>query len=205
MANIHYIGSVDTLYILQKLDNVLKSGYVAKESGKGLSTNDLTDTLLARLNGISEGATKTEFQQITGATDATKIATITIDGTPIDIYAPKTEVDMAMSDTSTNPVQNKIVKKYIDDEIAGVVQIDIVPVTQLPQVGKKGVIYLLPNTGSGTNTKDEYIWVESESRYEKIGTTDIDLTSYLKIADINEVSTTDIDTMFNNVFGTTTV
>ena len=30
-----------------------------------------------------------------------------------------TAVDTAMSDTSTNPVQNKVIKKYIDDHSAG--------------------------------------------------------------------------------------
>ena len=30
-----------------------------------------------------------------------------------------TAVDTAMSDTSTNPVQNKVIKKYIDDKVAG--------------------------------------------------------------------------------------
>ena len=33
--------------------------------------------------------------------------------------ANKTIVDTAMSDTSTNPVQNKVIKKYIDDHSAG--------------------------------------------------------------------------------------
>ena len=33
--------------------------------------------------------------------------------------ATKTIVDTAMSDTSTNPVQNKVIKKYIDDRSAG--------------------------------------------------------------------------------------
>lgn len=33
--------------------------------------------------------------------------------------ATKTIVDTAMSDTSTNPVQNKVIKKYIDDHSAG--------------------------------------------------------------------------------------
>ena len=32
------------------------NGYVAKEAGKGLSTNDFTDALLTKLNGISAGA-----------------------------------------------------------------------------------------------------------------------------------------------------
>lgn len=57
--------------------------FVEQETGKGLSTNDLTNELLEKLEGIEEGATA-----------------IT--------------VDTALSDTSTNPVENKAVKTAID-------------------------------------------------------------------------------------------
>lgn len=46
------------------------------------------------------------------AADKTKL-----DG--VENGATKTIVDTAMSDTSTNPVQNKVIKKYIDDHSAG--------------------------------------------------------------------------------------
>lgn len=204
--SVSYIGSTDTLYILNKLKNVLDNGYVAKESGKGLSTNDLTDALLTditnnttKLANIHEGANKTSASQV--ITSGTKIATITIDDTPIDIYAPAgLSVDSEMSDTSENAVQNKVIKKYVDDAIGGVTSIEFVIVDALPETGESGKIYLVPNSGSGTNTKDEYVWIPSESRFEKIGSTDIDLTPYLKIADIVEISTDDIDDMFDAVW-----
>lgn len=55
--------------------------------------------------------------------------------------------------------------------------------------GKKGVIYLLAHSGStNQNSYDEYIFLPAEgstaARYEKIGTTDIDLTPYAKKTDI---------------------
>lgn len=58
-------------------------GAVAKEDGKGLSSNDYTTTEKNKLAGIDEGANKTT-------------------------------VDTALSDTSTNPVQNKAVKAELD-------------------------------------------------------------------------------------------
>ena len=54
---------------------------------------------------------KNVLDSITAA-DKTKL-----DG--IDSGATKTIVDTAMSDTSTNPVQNKVIKKYIDAKVAG--------------------------------------------------------------------------------------
>ena len=56
---------------------------VAKETGKGLSTNDYTTTEKNKLAGIADGANKTI-------------------------------VDDALSSTSTNPVQNKVIKAYVD-------------------------------------------------------------------------------------------
>lgn len=55
--------------------------------------------------------------------------------------------------------------------------------------GKKGVIYLVAHSGStNNNIYDEYIFLPEEgstaARYEKIGTTDIDLTPYAKKTDI---------------------
>ena len=55
--------------------------------------------------------------------------------------------------------------------------------------GKKGVIYLVAHSGStNQNSYDEYIFLPAEgstaARYEKIGTTDIDLTPYAKKTDI---------------------
>ena len=46
-------------------------------------------------------------------------------------------------------------------------------VDELPEVGEGNVIYLVPSAESGsTDYYTEYIWLETEERYEKIGTTD---------------------------------
>ncbi len=42
------------------------SGYVEKETGKGLSANDYTDAEKTKLNGIAEGATKVEASETVG-------------------------------------------------------------------------------------------------------------------------------------------
>ena len=56
MAEIKYVSQENLVKILGKV----KETYVAKEAGKGLSTNDLTNDLLAKINGIEEGANKYE-------------------------------------------------------------------------------------------------------------------------------------------------
>lgn len=220
--SIPYVGSVDTLYIINKIKAVLDgttglgSGYVKQVSGKGLSTNDFTSELLAKLNGIQDGADAVAWTQIQQS--GTKVATITINGTAIDIYIPTSQaitVDDTMSDSSTNPVQNKVIKSYVDTAVAGVATISFdadtsgagyTSLTDLQTkhpVGADGTIYLVQNSGSGSNTKDEYFWNKAGSTpgYEKFGTTDIDLTGYVKNTDLVEITTSDIDSMFSTVFG----
>lgn len=47
-----YLDSDGVLYLWNKI----KSAFVKKESGKGLSTNDFTTALMNKLNGIASGA-----------------------------------------------------------------------------------------------------------------------------------------------------
>lgn len=86
---------------------------------------------------------------------------------------------------------------YVDDEIAeaigSVTGIDFQVVTTLPATGTKGVIYLISNSGTGTNTYDEYIWLTN--RYEKIGTTDVDLSGYQLSAELIAITNAEIDTI----------
>lgn len=107
--------------------------------------------------------------------------------------ANKTTVDSSMSASSTNPVQNKIVKQYIDDAIGGITGIDFQVVTSLPATGVKGTIYLVSNSGSGTNSYDEYIYVSD--KWEKIGTTDVDLSGYMLKTDMVAITNAEIDTI----------
>ncbi|MBO7695427.1 MAG: hypothetical protein J6T10_22610 [Methanobrevibacter sp.] len=219
MPNVNYIGSTDVLYILTKLKQVLDGtngfvpGYVQKVSGKGLSTNDLTNALLQKLNGIADGADAVSFTQT--QTSGIKVGSITINDTTIDIYAPNQAitVDSSMSSTSENPVQNKVIKSYVDSAVASVVQIRFdgdttgVGYTSLSDLqtkhptGENGVIYLVQNSGSAPNVKDEYFWNTTSSSYERFGSTDVDLSGYLQRSELVEVTTTDIDTMFTSVFG----
>ena len=73
------------------------------------------------------------------------------------------------------------VQEAIDAALADITGIDFQVVDTLPATGEKGVIYLLPNAGSSPNIYDEYIWVTPEggtAHYEKIGSTDVDLSNY---------------------------
>ena len=77
-------------------------------------------------------------------------------------------------------VENRIIEAI--EDITG---IDFQIVSSLPASGTKGVIYLVPNSGTNPNSYDEYIWITPSGdtgRFEKIGTTDVDLSNYLQIS-----------------------
>ena len=99
----------------------------------------------------------------------------------------------ALEDAASN---NKVVSKdtvnsLISSAVGKITSFEYKIVDSLPAVsdGKKGVIYLIAHSGStNQNSYDEYIFLPADgstaARYEKIGTTDIDLTPYAKKTEI---------------------
>jgi len=73
--------------------------------------------------------------------------------------------------------------------ISGITSFDFQIVQTLPATGEKGVIYLVPKTGSGSDVYDEYIWVTPSggtAKFEKIGSTDVDLSQYVTYDSTND-------------------
>lgn len=78
-------------------------------------------------------------------------------------------------------------KGYVDTSIttaiSGIVGVEFEVVQTLPATGDAGTIYLVPNQGTTPNIYDEYIYVNNA--FEKIGTTEIDLSNYVTTTDLN--------------------
>lgn len=72
----------------------------------------------------------------------------------------------------------------ITSALSGFTSINFEIVSSLPASGANGTIYLVSNSGTGNNTYDEYVYLTSASRFEKIGTTDIDLSGYLETSKV---------------------
>lgn len=117
---------------------------VDKVDGKTLTSNDFTSALLSKLNGIAEGANKYVHPTHT-AHSTSGLYKITVDSlghvtsatavTKADITKlgiPAITVDTAMSTTSTNPVQNKVVNTELgkkQDKFADITNPGICKVT----------------------------------------------------------------------------
>ena len=88
--------------------------------------------------------------------------------------------------SGTGLVEASVVKSYVDSAVAAIPEFDVVVVTELPTASDKTFhkIYLIAQSSTtGSNIYDEYITVRSGTKgsytysWEKIGSTDIDISS----------------------------
>lgn len=149
--------------------------------------NNYTTTEKNKLSGIATGA------------QVNKIESIKVNGTAQTITDKA--VDIAVP-TNNNQLTNGAgyqtasqVQTAINSAISGITGIDFQVVASLPATGTKGVIYLVSNSGTGINIYDEYIWVTN--RFEKIGTTEIDLSNYYNTTNLLALTNQEIDTIIS--------
>ena len=63
-----------------------------------------------------------------------------------------------------------------NDSAGGGASFEAVIARVLPASGENGKIYLVPNQGTVPDIYDEYIWIASTTRFERIGSTQITLS-----------------------------
>lgn len=83
------------------------------------------------------------------------------------------------------------VQSAITEAIGDITGFEFQIVEKLPGTGENGVIYLISNSGTGQNIYDEYIW--TGTGFEKIGTTDVDLSNYWSKTDLVAIQNSEID------------
>ena len=128
-------------------------------------------------HGLMSAADKTKLNGVATGAQANKIESVKVNGTALTIDSSKAvNVDLTAYAKSTD------VTKEIASAVSGVTQIDYSVVESLPSTGKKGIIYLVANSDSGNNIYDEYIYINS--KFEKLGSREMDLSSYAKKTDI---------------------
>ena len=110
----------------------------------------------------------------------------------VDTLMPKAGGAFTGAITIQAPAEdmNPATKKYVDDAISGITEFEFSVVDELPQTGERGIIYLVAHEHGTGDIYDEYIWVTD--KFEKIGNTDIDLSSYVTddelTAEINKLT-----------------
>ena len=177
----------------------LKTYFVHQETGKGLSTNDLTNELKSNYD---DAVTKANALTTAGA-EANKINTIKVNGVEskpdsskaVDITVP-TKVSALTNDSGYQTESQ--VSSSIATALGRITGISFRIVDALPETGENGVIYLIRHIHSDTgDSYDEYAWISSINKFEKIGNTDVDLSGYIKEDDLVPITTSEIDSIFN--------
>lgn len=126
---------------------------------------------------------------------------LTVNNKTVNIEVP-TDADIRGIVTGYGYQTEAEVNAAIDAALEDVTGIDFQIVQTLPQTGEKGIIYLVPNNTLGSNIYDEYIYVfvSPGYRFEKIGSTDIDLSGYVQASEMHALTNTEIDAIFAEVF-----
>ena len=154
-----------------------------------------------KLNGIAEGATA-NTGTITGVSvNGTSVATsgvANITSMPASILSGAipsavTATTQTAGNNSTKIATTAFVTKAVADGIASMTGISFEIVQTLPSTGEPGTIYLVSHGGTGTNVYDEYIYVNNA--WEKIGTTDVDLSGYVQKTEMVSITNAEIDTI----------
>jgi hypothetical protein len=128
---------------------------------------------------------------------AGKIDVIKVNGTAQTVTNKTVEISVP---TNNNQLANGAgyqtasdVNGLISSALADIQGMEYSIVTELPSTGEAGVIYLMSNDGENPNIYDEYIWVNNA--FEKIGTTAVDMSGYLKSSDVTAIQNSEIDTI----------
>lgn len=130
---------------------------------------------------------------------------LTVENKTVNIEVP-TDTDInglistALANGSNPYTTTSDAQQLIDDALADITGIEFEIVSELPATGVKGTIYLV-----GASTPyDEYIWIEptgADPHFEQIGSTSIDLSGYVQASEMHALTNAEIDTIFQQVFG----
>lgn len=148
------------------------------------------------------------LQQLKGKIDAVKTVitsgsangTISVDGSDVEVKGLKNaaykDVTASVAADNTDPVTSGAVYTFVTNAIADVESFSAVIVETLPAVGKTNVMYLVPKTGGGYT---EYLYINNT--WELIGSTDIDLSGYVKASEMKVITNAEITDIVNQVWG----
>lgn len=160
--------------------------YVAENGGKidVIQVNGTAQTITNKTVNIPVPTDNSQLANGAGYQDATDV-----DGL----------IDTALANGSDPYTTTSAAQALIDDALADITGIDFQVVTTLPASGVKGTIYLVPKTGTAGDSYDEWIWVTTTggtAYFEKIGSTDVDLSGYWSKTELTAITTAQIDALF---------
>ena len=202
-----YLDENGLLYLVQKIKSWLNG---KSDTGHTHTKSEITDyteyqlpTASAdTLGGIKVGsglAINNGVLSATGGGTADSVDWSNVQNKPTKLseftndqnFQTDTQVETAITSKGYQTASD--VSLAISSAIADIQGISYSIVTSLPETGEAGVIYLISNSGANPNSYDEYIWITN--KFEKIGTTDVDLSGYVQDSDLVAITNAEIDTI----------
>ena len=182
-----FATKADTSAVPTKTSDLTNDSNFVEDASYVHTDNNYTGSEKTKLGGIATGA------------QVNKIETVKVNGTALTITSKAVDITVP---TNNNQLTNGAgyqnasqVQTAINTALADITGIDFKVVQSLPATGVKGTIYLVSNSGTGTNAYDEYIYVNDA--WEKIGTTAVDLSNYMQFSDMVALTNTELNTIFS--------
>lgn len=184
----------------KKVDKEYKTG--SQSEYKVLSDNNLTDELVTKINNAGDSSFTGNYTDLTNKPQINNVELKAGNNTltelriqPAGNYALSSEIPTDNSQLANGAGYQTAsqVQSAISEAIGGINEFEVQIVEELPGTGETGVIYLVSNDGSAQNAYDEFIW--TGTAFEKIGSTDVNLSNYWSKTELTAIQNSDIDTI----------
>ena len=117
----------------------------------------------------------------------------------VKIDAMAVTVDGTVTADGANAVTGKAVYDFVTAAIAGISGFHAEIVSELPASGQSNILYLVAkSTAASGDGYDEYLYINGG--WERVGSTDIDLSGYVQAADMHAITNTEISDIINQVW-----
>lgn len=230
MATYKRLDSDQLIFLVQYLLTKLKNSSLATDTNTTYTMSRSGDNILLKddkgetistvsAKTLSDGklTMNTQTNTITGTTggyaDAGDVANaftymVTVmsnfvTNTTLTEYSTTEQMNIKLGNYVTNTKLNDYsttaqMESAISTAVGNVSTISFSVVQSLPTKGNATTIYLVSNSGTGTNIYDEYIYVNS--KWEKIGTTEVDLSGYVKSTDMSTLTNDEITKIVDDAY-----
>lgn len=133
-------------------------------------------------------AGKADVAALDGYTTPDAVATAIT--TALANYATNAGVQTAIATALANYMTTSEVNDAIASAVVAASGIRFEPVVTLPETGEVNVIYLVPNGLTGSNVKDEYMWIDG--KWEILGSTAVNLEGYWSKEDLRPMTAAEL-------------
>lgn len=165
------------LYFWQRI----KSNFVGKVDGKGLSSNDYTNEEKNKLGSISAGA------------NANVIESVSVNGVAQTVTSKAVDISVPTNNNQLTNGAGYQTATQVQALIASATHLKRLKVDSLPtsNIDENTIYMVLKSSGASGDIYNEYMYIDSN--WELIGSSSADLSGYLKTTDV--ISNSDIDTI----------